>query len=312
MSEFWENEDTLSEQEANKIIEKSQQELLESEAVMVYDQKSGEIDDPVVYEDEVEESEEISEEESEILDDKVLKDASLRLEQGNLYKMLLKHNLFEDVDADERAVNNVQREMRAFIRERLEVLVGLKEDPRIQKKKVSVEGQLSGVELAVLKQFLSKAVSAQTEGAEDQQQRPVRQGSTKLSPVVGNTKKSNVRVVTKAKPQKGQQRAQSAPQEEPRLTKSPKDMSPAELLEYNKSVAARQAGKKAMAVGKKIPMPDTEQVNMLYAQRTAQSSGQAAGGFSIAAMVSAGGKTLNGAEYVGDGSGYSDDPNERF
>lgn len=309
MSEFWENEETLSEEEANKIIEESQQELAESKDVKIYDQQSGELEESVFVEDEGEEpqNEEISEEESEILDDKVLKDASLRLEQGNLYKMLLKHNLFEDVDADERAINNVQREMRAFIRERLEVLVGLKEDPRIQKKKVAVEGQLSSVELAVLKQFLSKAVLNQP--AEAVAPKPAKSVSTKLSPVVGNAKKSNVKVVA---PKPKDQRQSAALSEEKRLTKHPKDMSPAELLEYNKSVAARQAGKKAMAVGKKIPMPDTEQVNMLYAQRTAQSSGQAAGGFNIAAMVKAGGKTLGGAEYVGDGSGYSDDPNERF
>ena len=44
-------------------------------------------------------------------------EAQVRLEQGRLYQMLLKHDLFDGVDADARAMKNVQNEIREFMRE---------------------------------------------------------------------------------------------------------------------------------------------------------------------------------------------------
>ena len=58
----------------------------------------------------------------------VVDNARIRLEQGRLYEMLIKHNLFEGVDAMPQAVAKVQTEIKEFIIERLEILLGMKSE----------------------------------------------------------------------------------------------------------------------------------------------------------------------------------------
>lgn len=58
----------------------------------------------------------------------VLSDAHLRLEQGSLYKMIMNHNLFEGIDADPKAIKNVEKEIRQFARERMEVMLGMRKE----------------------------------------------------------------------------------------------------------------------------------------------------------------------------------------
>ena len=58
----------------------------------------------------------------------VLNDANLRIEQGRLYQMIMNHNLFEGMDADERAVQNVQKEIRKFAKERMEIMLGMRQE----------------------------------------------------------------------------------------------------------------------------------------------------------------------------------------
>ena len=70
--------------------------------------------------------EEIQEEEEDFT--AVFNDANLRIEQGRLYQMIMNHDIFEGMDADERAVQNVQKEIRKFARERMEIMLGMRQE----------------------------------------------------------------------------------------------------------------------------------------------------------------------------------------
>ena len=289
---FWESDDAMSEEEANQIMES------ESEAQAE--------DVEAISEEEVAE-EESSEEQDLEADAQILKDASLRLEQGNLYKMLLKHDLFEGVEADARAIANVQRELRSFIRERLEVLVGLKADPRIAPKKVQVELPFTELEIQLLKEFLGK-VTGKTE-TKPAAMKPatvqVSSAPVKIKPVVGTSSSK----VTVSAPKKAQPKPKQAPTktEEPRLQKPPSEMTAAELIEYNKKVvAARQQGRKAIAA-RKMPMPDADQLQNMYATRV-QTNG---GGNLIGAILTKMGKGAPGLIEAADG-GYEDSNDGRM
>lgn len=258
---FFNDDEVMSEQEADSIIENSNS------------------------------SEEYGEDDESYLE--VLKNANLRLEQGKLYQMLMKHNLFENVDADPKAVENVQRELRVFIRERLEVMVGLRQDPRLKKKEIPQESQVfSNEELSLLKEFAGRAIS------KTQDPRP--------SPVSNNRPTPNA-VTPVSSPVRRQQPApkpvSKAPQEGPGLQKPIKEMTPDELMAYNKGVSERQAKSKAAVPLNKLKMPDGQQVMTMYAQRVNTDESQNL----VAAIMNKMGRPLGVMETV---SGPDEDSND--
>lgn len=274
---FWDSDEAMSEAEVSSAV--------------------AEIEQQSLYEDK-DSNESFDEETTEDFeaDLEVLKNARLRLEQGKLYEMLLKHNLFEGVDAEPKAIANVQKELRAFIKERLEVLVGLRPDPRLkpaQQMSEAVAG-LSDVEMQVLKEFLGKAVgSKKTEIVKNTQTKilnPIKSGNAnvKVNPV------KNSKPAPKTKNEEG-----------PGLTKPPSQMTIEELREYNKNISMRQKGKKPITPSKKLPMPDSEQSAKLYISRIQSDPGQGV----IGAILSKMNKPLGIIEDVGDG-GINDDSND--
>jgi hypothetical protein len=275
---FWENEDVMDQEQADSVF----------------------FSDPYAEEEYEMKNPNDTQEDSES-DLEVLKNARLRLEQGKLYEMLLKHNLFEGVEAEQRAINNVQREIRSFIKERLEILVGLKPDPRLKRVETGLE-MFSGVELQVLKEFVgrvTKTKEPQSPHSESNQNtRPTGGG---IKPVSGG---NNVRVnpVKASAPQKQKRQTEDTA---PGLTKPPSQMTIQELKEYNKSLSARQARRKAAPPAKKLPMPDAEQLNTLYATRVQSDPGQGL----VGAIMSKMGKTVTMIENVGDG-GVEDSSND--
>ena len=96
------------------------------------------------------------------LDDRetaVIYNARLRLEQAKLYEMLINHNLFEGVDASPRAIKNVQNELKEYIVERLEILMGMRKEKAVaipEEIEVSVESEFNDVEKDFLKQLAYK------------------------------------------------------------------------------------------------------------------------------------------------------------
>lgn len=102
----------------------------------------------------------------------VLSDARLRLEQGRLYELLMNHNLFEGVQADPRAIKNVQRAIRRFSKEQMETMLGMRQ-PEAPKAEA---GSFNEVEVSVLRMLASAASKGKTAEAA-----PARQG---LAPMV--------------------------------------------------------------------------------------------------------------------------------
>ena len=94
----------------------------------------------------------------------VLSDAHLRLEQGSLYKMIMNHSLFEGVDADPKAVQNVQKEIRKFARERMEVMLGMRQE--VSTEVTQIASPFNDLEVEVLKRLASKATNGATETEE--------------------------------------------------------------------------------------------------------------------------------------------------
>ena len=106
--------------------------------------------------------EEIEEEASEEDFSDVLTDAHLRLEQGSLYKLIMNNNLFEEVDADPKAIQNVQREIRNFARERMEVMLGMRKETT-QVEHLEIDFPFNALEVDVLKKLAHTATKGATE-----------------------------------------------------------------------------------------------------------------------------------------------------
>jgi hypothetical protein len=58
--------------------------------------------------------------------------ARIRLEQAKLYEMLIDHDIFEGVEANAQAISNVKTELKQYILERLEVLLGIKTEKKVK------------------------------------------------------------------------------------------------------------------------------------------------------------------------------------
>lgn len=95
----------------------------------------------------------------------ILSDARLRLEQGKLYEMIMNHDIFRGVDADPKAVRNVQREIRKFAKERMEIMLGMRQEvtPAVN---APIIFPLNDLEIEILKKLASKATNGLTEAAD--------------------------------------------------------------------------------------------------------------------------------------------------
>jgi len=92
----------------------------------------------------------------------------LRLEMAKLYEMLINHNVFEGVDASDQAISIVQGEMKNYIVERLEVLLGIKQatvERKIERVVEQVESPFNDIEIEFLKQMAYKGTLGKSIGA---------------------------------------------------------------------------------------------------------------------------------------------------
>lgn len=114
--------------------------------------------------EETEEVEETEELEDDFTD--VLSDASLRLEQGNLYKMIMNHNLFEGMEADPKALQNVQREIRKFAKEQMEIMLGMRRETATVER-LEIDFPFNAVEVRVLKMVAHAASKGESENSDN-------------------------------------------------------------------------------------------------------------------------------------------------
>jgi len=101
----------------------------------------------------------------------VVNSAMLRLEQARLYDMLIKHDLFKGVKANPKAIQAVQNELKSYIVQRLEILLGLKKEKTETLKKVAVEAQFNDVEVEFLKALSIKGTKGASLNAPTKQLR---------------------------------------------------------------------------------------------------------------------------------------------
>lgn len=218
--------------------------------------------------------------------------ARMRLEQGRLYEMLLNHNLFEGTSAHPKAVANVERELKTFIKERLEILLGLKPDPKIiknQTQNIPYEFPFNELEITLLKQALSRMTKGATERYEvtTNSLNPVTiEQETKIKPLtisepkkVALPSKEPVKITVKKRPEpKAKAATQPAPaqkavskkpiEEPPPLKKHPYEMTASELIERNKYISEKQKRSKAVVPdNQKLPMPSSDELMMHYSSR---------------------------------------------
>lgn len=208
-----------------------------------------------------------------------LTNARLRLEQGRLYEMFLKHNLFGDVDSDPRAVANVQKELKDFIQERLEILLGLKPDPKLKKIQLDQSLPFNSLEIDILKKVIARISGGATEQIENRHSISIK--SDTLKPLSSPSKSSSMKPIQEQKSVSIRRSAnQTAPKQEvatkvavqekqpARPDKPLSEWTTAEKAERNKQIAIEQAAKKAPPTKNHVPMPSFDQQVMHYGSQT--------------------------------------------
>lgn len=92
----------------------------------------------------------------------VLSDARLRLEQGRLYEMIMNHDLFGGIDSDPKAVKSVQRQIRHFAKEQMEIMLGMRRQPEERGSSLSVDLPFNSLEVEALRALASAATKGAT------------------------------------------------------------------------------------------------------------------------------------------------------
>ena len=200
----------------------------------------------------------------------LMQDASLRLQQGHLYQLVLQGDIFADTDADPRAIKNVQREIRRFVRERMEIMLGIRQE---QAQETIVSSPFNDMEVNVLKMLASKMSKGATEQI---QQAPTPAPATPkrdgISSISGNLKPKQA--VTAAPVKTTASKPATKPKQVPvksainsdetLLTKPIAEMSPQELADYEKKAAERRAQNKSAIPQNLVPHPTPQALEMLY------------------------------------------------
>jgi len=238
----------------------------------------------------------------------ILNDARLRLEQGKLYEMLMNHDIFEGMDADQRAVKSVQREIRKFAQDRMELMLGMKqpEAPAPQSAFPAEAFPFNTLEVEVLKSLAAAATKGASREAEAfvPEVAPAEPKRTTLKPIaipanrtavpkpVAKAAQPAARKPLPAKPaapvkrQKVDERIQKILQEEgvtleeinatfppdykPLDPAFTENLSPEEIARRNADSKRRL--QKTVPSPTAAPMPDQEQINAMYTNRVQTAS----------------------------------------
>lgn len=81
----------------------------------------------------------------------LLSDARSRMEQGRLYEMLMDHDIFAGADADEKAIKFVTKQIRMFAKERMEIMLGMRQEPSKVQAFNAADFPFNDIEVAALK-----------------------------------------------------------------------------------------------------------------------------------------------------------------
>lgn len=228
----------------------------------------------------------------------VLADANLRIRQGVLYQILMNSEIFdENEDEDPRALENVTREIRKFARERMEIMLGMRQETS---KQAIVSSPFNELEVIVLKKLASTYSKGATENAEDPKQEAPRAVPKKTGIKTISSKPQSPKVVPRApqqalaaKPKAPIQRHVPAAPADPEpitddgykpLAKPLDKMTATEMLNRNKEAGDRQAGRKAKSTTA-MPQPTPDQEEMFHTQRVITSDNPLASPNAVSAIV---------------------------
>ncbi len=95
----------------------------------------------------------------------LLDQADSRLEKANLYRMLLNHDLFGDVDCSPSIVNEVQEELKNIILEKLEVLLGMRAEEQKQETEFAIDLPFNALQVEALKVWADKLTKGKSKDA---------------------------------------------------------------------------------------------------------------------------------------------------
>ena len=128
-------------------------------------------------------------------DANVMCSARLRLEQARLYEMLINNNIFEGVEGDPKAIQNVQKELKDYIVERLEILLGLRAKKAVAPEPIAVELPFNDIEIDFLKQLSYKGTHGASASGQTTSQVPA-----KLKPLTTARPKNTLKPLVAKKP----------------------------------------------------------------------------------------------------------------
>lgn len=207
----------------------------------------------------------------------LMSDANLRLEQGRLYQMVLQGDIFANTNADLKAIRNVQREIHKFVRERMEVMLGIRQE-KVQETIIS--SPFNDMEVTVLKMLASKMSKGQTETASQPTPQaipavPKKDGITSISGSLRPQTAPAGRPLSKtpAKPlQKAQKQvAKSAIKEEESYLQKPiGEMTAEELAAHDAAALDRRSKNYAAMPSNLTPHPSPQALEMMYISQVAQ------------------------------------------
>jgi len=250
-----------------------------------------------------EEEEEEVEEETEPEEDasEVLIDARLRLEMGKLYELIMKHDIFAGVDADPKAVKVVQKEIRNYAQERMEIMLGMRQEKSQEANSFPMDQfPFNSLEVEILKAIAATATKGESRDAEPlnlgPQQPPARttlnpigSGAARTSPVAKPVVKKSLNIKKPAPIQRSSAKTNAKiqailaeegltmeeidqvfdPNKEYLDRKTMAKMTEDEVIARNKQASLRN---KRAENPTKAPMPTPEQLEAMYMARSNQSA----------------------------------------
>lgn len=278
MSEFWNKKGIKTQEAAYKEAEQAISMQLDEEVLQEL-QEDPNVD---IFEEEEDNTAEL------------MADANLRLEQGRLYQMVLQGNIFADTNADARAIKNVQREIHRFVRERMEVMLGIRQE---KEEKTVVSSPFNDLEVVALKMLADKVTKGATSMPQVQQapvipEKPKKDGITSISgslrpnptPLV---KKEVLKVNKTNKPSKPLAKSAIAKDDflDGNLQKPIEEMTAEELQAHDAAALERRSRNYAKMPDNMVPHPDPASLEMMYTMHANKISGPGSAVSNIMAMM---------------------------
>ena len=149
--DFWDEEENVSEYELMLEDINENEELADKIESGEYEPEAS------ITEEEYEEINEASAFDLDLEEADVVNNTRIRLEQAKLYEMLINHDIFEGVDVNKNAVKVVQEELKGFIIERLEILMGIRQEKqKLTTTTIRVSSPFNDIEVEFLKALAYK------------------------------------------------------------------------------------------------------------------------------------------------------------